>query len=76
MPRTAAERKGLMENPELLQAGEQIVQKEIEEYRRNSSSDATSPTNSEPRTPLSPTTHTLTLLDETDSPNHQRETFV
>lgn len=72
MPRSAAERKGLMENPELLQAGEQIVQQEIEEYRRNSSSDAPSPTNSDPRTPLSPTTHTL-LADEAD---HQRETFV
>lgn len=76
MPRTAAERRGLMENPQLLQAGEQIVKQEIEEYRRNSSSDGASPTNSEPRTPLSPTTHTLTLADETDSQNHQRETFV
>ena len=76
MPRTAAERRGLMENPQLLQAGDQIVQQEIEEYRRNSSSsDIGSPTSSEPRTPLSPTTHTL-LADEADSQNHQRETFV
>lgn len=63
-----------MDNPELLQAGDQLVQQEIEEYRRNSSSDAGSTTSSGPRTPLSPTTHTL-LADEPDL-NHQRETFV
>ena len=63
-----------MENPELMQAGDQIVQQDIEEYRRNSSSDAGSPTSSGPRTPLSPTTHTL-LTEEPDL-SVQRETFV
>ena len=70
MPRTAAERKELMENPQLLQAGDQLVQQEIEEYRRNSTS---SETGSEPRTPLSPTIHTLALAED---PDLQRETFV
>lgn len=65
-----------MENPQLMQAGDQLVQQEIEEYRRHSSSDAGSPTSSGPRTPLSPTTHTLILGEETDALNHQRETFV
>lgn len=63
-----------MENPELMQAGDQLLQQEIEEYRRNSSSDAASTTSSGPRTPLSPTTHTL-LAEEIDM-NHQKETFV
>ena len=64
-----------MENPQLMQAGDQLVQQEIEEFRRLSSSDAGSTTSSGPRTPLSPTTHTLSLLEEQDL-NHQRETFV
>lgn len=75
MPRTAAERRVLMENPQLMIAGDQLVQQEIDEYQRHSSSDAGS-TNSDPRTPLSPTTHTLTLGEESDMQGHQRETFV
>lgn len=70
MPRTAAERKELMENPQLMQAGDQLVQHEIEEHRRRStSSEAVSPTPNSRA--LSPTTHTVQLGDE-----HQRETFV
>ena len=74
MPRTAAERRELMEDPQLMQAGDQLVRQEIAEYRRNSSSEGAASSNpSSPHTPLSPTTHTLTLAED---PNHQRETFV
>ena len=68
---TAAARKVLTENQELMQAGERLMQKEIDEYHRQGleGRDASE----EHKTPLSPTTHTV--LPE-ESPYHQRETFV
>ncbi len=75
MPRTAAERRELLENAQLMEAGDQLVRQEMAEYRRNSSSEGGGNSNpSSPHTPLSPTPHTITLASE--DPNHQRETFV
>ena len=68
---TAAARKILTENQELMQAGERLMQREIDEYHRQGFEEGAS---EQYKTPLSPTTHTLVLPD--DSPNHQRETFV
>lgn len=65
--RSSKERRILTENPELLQAGHNLVQKEIDEY--HSHSDVSSSTSS--RVPLSPTTHTLTVPDDAGC-----ETFV
>ena len=75
--RTAAQRRELTENLELMEAGTILVEREIEEYRqRLSMSDGGSSNSSEQlRTPLSPTTHTLILPDDTDT-STQRETFV
>lgn len=76
-PRTAAQRHHLTQNPELMQTGDKLVQKEIDDYRHNQltfsySSDGSN-TSAEQRAPLSPTTHTLLLPEDTDG---QRETFV
>lgn len=51
-----------------MQAGERLMQKEIDEYHRQGLEGS-----DEHKTPLSPTTHTV--LPE-ESPYHQRETFV
>ncbi len=60
--------KVALDNPQLVRAGDQLVKKEMEEYRRRSSSD----TDEHRKSPLSPTgLHILTLSEETD-----RETFV
>lgn len=64
-----------------MQAGDQLVKKEIDEFHhsRNSMSDASSNSSDQfgrPRTPLSPTTHTLILPDDSDVPSQQHETFV
>ena len=80
--RTAAQRRGLTENPQLMQAGDQLVKKEMDEFHhgRNSISDGSSNSSDQygrPRTPLSPTTHTLILpTDDSDVPSQQLETFV
>ena len=68
---TAAARRILTENQELMQAGERLMQREIDEYHRQGFEEGAS---EQHKTPLSPTTHTLVLPE--DSPNHQRETFV
>ena len=67
--RSSKERRILTENPELLQAGHNLVQKEIDEY--HSHSDLSSNSSTCIRVPLSPTTHTLTVPDDAGC-----ETFV
>ena len=63
-----------------MMAGDKLVKKEIDEFNqsRQSLSDASSTSSDQyGRTPLSPTTHTLILHDDTDSvPSQQLETFV
>ena len=64
-----------------MQAGDQLVKKEIDEFHhsRNSMSDGSSNSSDQygrSRTPLSPTTHTLILPDDSDVPSQQLETFV
>ena len=78
--RTAAQRKGLTENQDLMQAGELLVQRELEEYHHHQhsvsdggSSSSTTSTGEQQGggrsggrgpPPLSPTTHTLILPDD------------
>jgi hypothetical protein len=68
-----------------MQAGDQLVKKEIDDFHHNRNSmasDGGSSNSSDqygrPRTPLSPTTHTLILPDDSaDVPSAQQlETFV
>ena len=73
--RTAAQRKGLTENPELMEAGDQLVKKEMDEFHL-SHSDGSLDSGDKYKTPLSPTTHTLILPDDSDTPSQQLETFV
>lgn len=77
-PRTAAQRHNLTQNQELMRTGDQLVQKEIEDFRHrqltssHSSYSDTSSTSAEPQPALSPTTTHILLPDE----ERQRETFV
>lgn len=73
VPRSA--RKKIVENPELMSAGERLMRREISEFQQSSSENSSS---SHQQAPLSPSTHMLVVAKDSDSAaaQHQRETFV
>ena len=80
--RTAAQRHILTENPELMMAGDQLMQREMDEYHHHqltssfSSYSDTSSASTDQRAPLSPTTHMLVLPDDDGTELSRSETFV
>lgn len=59
---SSKKRKDLTENTDLIQRGNAIFKKDMDEFR--SHSDKSSSTHSSGKTPLSPSTHTLTLPED------------
>ena len=68
---SSRKRKDLTENSELIQRGNEIIRKDMDEFHSQSHSDGGSSHSGSSRTPLSPTTHILTLPEDPGC-----ETFV
>lgn len=64
-------RKDLTENSDLIQRGNEIIRKDMNDFHSHALSDGSSSNSGSGKTPLSPTTHTLTV-----SENPACETFV